>query len=483
MINMTDTKLPVGKDLLFVGGDLSGIQKFLYNIPSKMAAVSLKGRSQYLDDLIKNVQKRIVNHPEVAKHYTQEVYSSGGKFYLIASDTSEVRDAIGAEKRKIELEIWKEHHGQLSINISFVPFSFNSDETVNVANENHAKLGKLWQEVNRQFSILKNQKFKDVIDSYYEDFFEPIPVDEKTHICAITGIESSDCVKIGNDNGEEDLYVLPSVMKQIELGKALRKEQGFKTFEEYADSTKLGVLRMDVDGLGKVFIEGFPTFREYTRFSNTLSEFFNHKLPTLQSKPEYHDYLNIIYAGGDDMFVVGRWDKVIDFAYETRNAFIDHVQKDKVSISGGIAIVDPKFPISKAAQLSGEAESAAKEFREGEKNAFNLFGQSLSWDREFDYVRDFKKDMVDLCDTAQMPKSILHKLMVWADMKRRGEKKYIWHMAYYLARFRSNKSERVKQFCNRLNQELLISPTSNRYIELLAVAARWAELLLKNNNH
>ena len=33
---------------LFVGGDLSGIQKFLYNISSKKAAVSLKGRSDYL---------------------------------------------------------------------------------------------------------------------------------------------------------------------------------------------------------------------------------------------------------------------------------------------------------------------------------------------------------------------------------------------------------------------------------------------------
>ena len=36
---------------LFVGGDLSGIQKFLYNISSKKAAVSLKGRSCYLRKL------------------------------------------------------------------------------------------------------------------------------------------------------------------------------------------------------------------------------------------------------------------------------------------------------------------------------------------------------------------------------------------------------------------------------------------------
>ena len=32
---------------LFVGGDLSGIQKFLYNITSRHASVSLKGRSAF----------------------------------------------------------------------------------------------------------------------------------------------------------------------------------------------------------------------------------------------------------------------------------------------------------------------------------------------------------------------------------------------------------------------------------------------------
>lgn len=32
---------------LFVGGDLTGIQKFLYNITSRKAAASLKGRSAF----------------------------------------------------------------------------------------------------------------------------------------------------------------------------------------------------------------------------------------------------------------------------------------------------------------------------------------------------------------------------------------------------------------------------------------------------
>ena len=39
---------------LFIGGDLSGIQNFLYNISSKKAAVSLKGRSFYLQQYMEN---------------------------------------------------------------------------------------------------------------------------------------------------------------------------------------------------------------------------------------------------------------------------------------------------------------------------------------------------------------------------------------------------------------------------------------------
>ena len=51
-------------DLLFVGGDLSGIQKFIYNISSKRAMVSLKGRSTYLktftDEVCDEILKKIL---------------------------------------------------------------------------------------------------------------------------------------------------------------------------------------------------------------------------------------------------------------------------------------------------------------------------------------------------------------------------------------------------------------------------------------
>lgn len=476
---MIEIEKLIGKQLLFVGGDLSGIQSFLYNITSKKASVSLKGRSKYLEDKIVEVKNEIIN--AVSGGIAENVYSSGGKFYLIVEDSQSNRNVIDSISRLIEDRFWDKHQGQLSINIAYIPFSVNTDGTVNVAGENSVNLGRLWREVNAIFAKEKTRKFSNVITTRFSELFAPIDVGKDAHVCAVTGVESAKCVKLEKDSWGDEIWVLPSVKEQVELGQQLSREQGLKTFEEYADGSFLGVLRMDVDGLGKIFIEGFPTFNEYSQFSKLLGEFFTDKLPSLRQSEKYKEYVNIIYAGGDDMFVVGRWDKVIDFAHDSRNAFIAHVKKDGVSISGGVAVISPNFPISKAAQMSGDAEDAAKKFRNGEKNAFTMFGQTVSWNNEFDYVQQCKNEMVTLCsiETNPMPKSILHKLMAFAELKSRGEYRYIWNTAYYLARFCKGKSSEVKSFCNRLKSELLESPNGSRNYELMALAARWAEMIMK----
>ena len=70
---------------------------------------------------------------------------------------------------------------------------------------------------------------------------------------------------------------------------------------------------------------------------------------------------------------------------------------------------------------------------------------------------------------------------------------YMWHMSYYLTRFmekwkaydreRNEEKRRVKQelyeFCMNLRDEQLTKPRS---LELMAVAARWAELTIKDIN-
>lgn len=477
---------------LFVGGDLSGIQRFLYNITSKKAAVSLKGRSCYLKQYMDNVSSQLKKAAESAGAKTTDIiYCSGGKFYMLTDYNEQIACTIEDRATEIKSDLWKEHRGQLGINTSIVPFTENEDGTVDIANKSHQKPGCLWQLANAVFLRQKNQKFKDILMQDYQNMFEPIPVGSKPKICAVTGIESPDCIKM-DVGDEEDRYVLPSVKQQIQLGEELRRQQHFKTFEEYADKTNLGILRMDLDNLGKRFIEGFDSIQQYKTFSGRLVEFFETEIDNIRREPLFGEYLNIVYAGGDDLFVVGRWDKTIDFAERIQKEFKSRFGNDGISISGGVAIVTPKFPIAKAAELAGKAEDAAKQFRGGEKNAFCFLGKTVSWDKEFDYVKSYRQQFVSLITEYGLSKGILHKLMLYSSIAdqnrvRRREGKaedfsYIWHISYYLTRYmaRYQSNQAVCNFCRSLRDREL-DYRNGRSLELIALAARWAELVLKED--
>ena len=482
---------------LFVGGDLSGIQKFLYNISSKKAAVSLKGRSFYLSQYMKTVSIALEKAAlQTGATSVKTIYCSGGKCYLITDHSDAIKAAIDICAQDLKATLWKKHMGQLGLNISYLAFSENANGTVNANNKEDEKPGYLWQVVNADFARQKNQKFKDILQKSYTDFFHPIEVGGNVKVCAITGVESPDCVIYKDENGKEEMYLLPSVYEQIKLGESLRNTQHFKTFEEYAGDTDLGILRMDVDGLGKRFITGFTSIAEYEAFSKRLVQFFEKEVENIQKEDTFRNYLNIIYAGGDDLFIVGRWDKVIDFAERIQKETEKSFKSDGISISGGIAIVNPKFPIAKAAELAGEAEDAAKSFKHPasgkEKNAFHLLGKTVSWDKEFAYVKSYQQQFVRLINQYSLSKSILHKIMLYASIadmnkvrKKQGKPEdfsYIWHISYYLTRYikRDENNQAVKDFCLELkNKRLAIN--EGRDLELIALAARWAELLLKDD--
>ena len=493
-------------NLLFVGGDLSGIQKFIYNITSKRAMFSLKGRSYYLKDFTEMVCDEIVAILEVknSKFSREEmkIYCSGGKFYLQVPDTESIRNAIADIRKRREEELWKKHQGQLSINIDYVPFVYDGDQ-VKVDGETD-NIGLLWKKITEKFNALKNQKFKSLLLGQYQDFFEPQKVGGEVKVCQITGIEGAEKYELPfkDENGDkESLYVLDSVKEQMNIGVDLMKKQHFKMLEEYAENTYLGVLRMDVDGLGTRFIKGFKSIEMYKDFSGKLDKFFdveNGNLHTIQE--QYKEYLNIVYAGGDDIFVVGRWDKVIDFADDVRTKFASYCQDvlndSTLSISGGVAIVNKKFPIAKAAELSGEAEDTSKKYNNGKKNAFNMFGESVSWDGEkgFEHVKSYKTQFVDHIQNDGLSRAILHKIMNYAAMvkenlvieegKKNGDYKlnpdwsYLWHTAYYLTRFMGKEKDNkpVYEFCKGLRDNQLHSPEDYR---LMSLAARWAELELR----
>ena len=67
---------------LLIGGDISGIQKFIYTIASKKAAKTLRGRSFYLQLLTEAVLRFVLGELELP--YTNVIYAGGGHFFLLA---------------------------------------------------------------------------------------------------------------------------------------------------------------------------------------------------------------------------------------------------------------------------------------------------------------------------------------------------------------------------------------------------------------
>lgn len=473
---------------LFVGGDLSGIQNFLYNISSKKAAVSLIGRSEYLSRYMKDVCSKVEEAALLAGSQKPDViYKSGGKFYMIVSNTPAVRQAIEGCAESVKQALWQKHQGELGIGIAYVAFTEHADGLVDTEGLTRQEPGLLWQTVNADFYRQKHQKFADMLQADYDHYFEPIPIGGQAKVCAVTGIESTDCIAF------EDMYVLPSVDEQMQLGMELRKKQGFKDFKDYANGTYLGILRMDVDGLGQRFIKGFKSIGEYKTFSGKLEQFFVVETKNVQRTSEFSDYLNIIYAGGDDLFVVGRWDKVIDFAERIHIEVDARFGQDGITISGGVAIVAEKFPIAKSAELAGKAEDAAKAYDDGKgqkKNAFCFLGKTVSW-KEFPEVKRYQEQFVSLIGGNNLSKGILHKIMLYASIAdqnkvRRREGKaedfsYVWHLSYYLTRYmtRYKDNDAVCNFCRRLRDKEL-NYKDGRKLELIALAARWAELKMKD---
>lgn len=296
-----------------------------------------------------------------------------------------------------------------------------------------------------------------------------------------------------------------------------------KTFYDLARNdqsapTYLAVLRMDVDGLGMMFQNGIPehlrTFSSYATLSTALDYFFSGWLNELRDSYPYRDWVNIIYSGGDDLFAVGRWDKIILFAAAIRDKFREFVaNREDLSISGGIVFMHEKFPISLAAKQAGEAEHLAKSRRNSllaersgannvplAKNHITLFGEPISWYYEYDWVKTTRDKIYSLYVAKKITKGFLHKMidlklhkdymikMQQTDQRVKNDYSYIWNGAYYIARylqrFKPEKEDdrEIRAFLDQLKNSLFDqSIGQDRYFDLIAVAARWTEFHIKED--
>lgn len=581
--------------ILLVGGDLSGIQNYIYDIVSSKAASNLKGRSFYLQILVENAVELILRRLDLP--WSSVVYASGGGFYLIAPNTNSVKEALTAAVNELTNAIFEEHQTSLSLNIAWQEVTQGQMLHKNPDNDLHHA----WKELAGKIAGKKSQKFSEFIQKDYAFFFKPSEIGGQQERDYITGEEfTEEEAKAKSAGGRNHLVVELEAGKfvksrtnlQIELGKKLRrtdywisskvavpqwKKQEVKisnlpiynyllskeellslghpnpdevlirsfdisrsgynkqsaflkgkkcihgftfyggndfpenpdgspvTYDEMAERSasgakKLGVLRMDVDNLGAIFISGLSdkkrTFSRYSVLSRSLDYFFKGYLNCIW-KNHFSTNTSIIYSGGDDLFIVGQWEATFDFAHKIRDEFRKWVcDNPALTISGGIAVTGGSFPISKGAEFAEQAEKTAKEYEREmdgklmDKDAITIFNTPLGWDKEYALVKELKDEMSALIDAELLPRGVLQKILNYAEQARSQAKKggstpWRWHMAYDFSRAeKRHKSPESEAFYKKIKNNAFTEGyvkdfSAHTYLDLLEVAARWAEMETK----
>jgi CRISPR-associated protein Csm1 len=216
--------------------------------------------------------------------------------------------------------------------------------------------------------------------------------------------------------------------------------------------------------------------------------------------------LQVVYSGGDDLFIVGHWSVLPDVAIWINKEFKKFTcYNSYFSISGGIFLFEDKYPLYKAAMEAGEYESNAKK-RERKnrigsiqktKNGICFLDKEtpISW-KDFEiisnYVKQFYKWIVigkanDEGEFQKISKGIITRLYFiyneYIDGKYQNWAKWRWRAAYSLSRFGRQYKIYQKEIENFSAELFTSEKTEQELIQLLFIIANWTELLIRNKEN
>jgi CRISPR-associated protein Csm1 len=123
------------------------------------------------------------------------------------------------------------------------------------------------------------------------------------------------------------------------------------------------VLKADVDRLGALFARGrgddFGLARP-SQLSRMLDAYFAGRLRALLAEAFPDSYT--VYAGGDDLMIVAPWRDALRLAARLRADFAAFTRDNPhVTLSAGVALADPRAPLSIAAEEAEHRLERAKE--------------------------------------------------------------------------------------------------------------------------
>jgi len=543
-------------DFLLVGGDISGIQDFIYQVTSEKALKGLRARSFYLQLLSEIMARKILN--EFGLSEINLLYCGGGNFYLLIPQIKESEEKLAAIQKEIDEILLKAHKGKLAVIISWQSVSYH---------DFFANFARLWEELGAKLFINKRKKFSSLADKSNIHLFQnivlgPFDTGGKKKGCEICGEEISEeerkrcslCesfIEFSSEIANAELFLLEPKEKktlpekditwqdviaalgfQFQTGylntqwrhKALilnstnfaGKYRGFYfvakktkdldgnilTLERMANKAtgikKWGVLRADVDHLGKLFQEGLgnnKTISRVSTLSSMLSLYFSSRISQLEeavkSDPKLNestnenlvDYVYIAYSGGDDLFFIAPWSSLHDlakFIYDDFRKFTCF----KLTLSAGIFLApSKKFPIYQAAHKAGEAEDKAK--KEG-RDRLVIFEETLPWDKypKIKEIITLVKNLLNGEKGKSLPRSLislLYQIYLEKELKKRASSselsmERVWRFHYSLKKLMKGLNDNQQKDLERLLNLVIIN---YEVIPCLNIATRVADYLTR----
>lgn len=199
---------------------------------------------------------------------------------------------------------------------------------------------------------------------------------------------------------------------------ALTKRPGDEA--KFSGVEALGILKADVDNLGAIFGCGLPKSRlnlsRLATFSRQMNSFFSLYLPHLFSTDLSFREIYTVFAGGDDLFLIGPWNRIIDFADELDRKFSRFACKNpNITISVGITVSKPGVPVPAVADRAEEALEASKH---GGRNSVTLFDETVSW-HGFRKLLEIRDTLESWQQEGLIEKALLYQLNDLIRMARR----------------------------------------------------------------
>ncbi len=584
---------PDTKKFVLFCGDISGIQRFVYQVSAKGAYKMLKGRSFFIQLLAEILARKYLETFGLTAANT--LYCSGGKFYLLFPNLASTATRLKGLSEAVNGELFDLFSGDLYLRTGWQVLSGHD---LAAAQDGSHSLSAIWDDLARQVAVDDRQRYAEMATREYERLFGAVP-EVPTDSCPVCHCSM---VAHGPGNGGEvcqtclDMRTIGQRLKSarylvmndtasalgepstvtifgkslwfcdaepkittdgcfvwslnstdfirlvaqarstgVQLNGAPLVVGGNHTFDQEVKDLqfddiarqgegvhRLGVLRMDVDNLGRIFREGLNNYRHETyvddRFHSLarittlswqLAFFFGSMVPqSMNSRPEWQGKSTVVYAGGDDLFVLGAWQTVPDIALALQSQFARFCCYNPVfALSGGMVISGGKFPIYKSAEMAGEAELMAKRhhtrFQNGReivaKASFTFLDTAMHW-REFLTIAALKETLYPvMCDNENRP--LLDRLRwifaSWEKSRdellctgqvmglerirqRLAAEKWRWRMVYSLARF-AERNQSLNETITTLQRFILnpVAATDRTGIELLGVLSRWCELQLR----